>query len=793
MTEKDCKTIELDKVLQKLQEYAVCDDTKDAAVLLRPLSNQDEVKQMLQETNIITSLLQKYASPRYSNVIGVTEMMNRAVKGGVLSPGELLRVASAFRNFRYLKTWFFSTESTESELEYKFQQLSDNISLENSIFDAILSETEIADTASAELFDIRKKIKNTESSIRDKLDNMIRSQNYQKFLQESVITLRNNKFVVPVKAEFKNEVNGVVHDVSATGSTLFIEPASVVEANAKIMQLRNNEQDEMNRILAQLTDLVAENAHFFNVSYKAMLEIDMLLAKGKLALSMSAFCPTVEDNFCFSLKQAKHPLLPKEKAVAIDVSLGYDYDTLIITGPNTGGKTVTLKTAGLLCAMACCGLLIPASEHSSVCVFDDILVDIGDEQSIEQSLSTFSGHMKNITEILKKANAKTLVLMDELGAGTDPAEGAALALSIIETLRKKGSKIMATTHYAELKIFALDTIGVQNASCEFDIQTLRPTYKLIVGVPGRSNAFLISEKLGVPEEVIELAKNNLSAENRQFEDVLIQLDHLKRELTEKEIEVAELRNAAGTVLEKAEKERQALVKQGEMELATARAKAKQLADNVQNEAYRLLDEMKALQKKESMAAQQKAHLARKIARGEAENLYRAISDGTDTENTNYPPLSSVKKGDKVVLNKTGIQGTVTTLPDANGYVEVLTGAIKTKVLLEDLHAATTFEKPTKKRTVSKRNGDAPAKEKRSASFEINVIGQNVEEALMEVDMFIDNAVLSNQNTIYIIHGKGTGTLRKGIHQHLKKHKNVASFRLGTFGEGEDGVTVVTLK
>ncbi len=793
MTEKDCKTIELDKILMQLKEYVVCDATKETALLLRPSSETDEVKTMLYETNVMTSLLQKYSAPRYSNVAGVVDIMNRAVKGGALSAGELLHIASAFRNFRYLKSWFNSAEIEDNQMEYKFHQLSENILLENSIYDAILSETEIADTASAELFDIRKKIRNTESSIRDKLDSMIRSQNYQKFLQESVITLRNNKFVVPVKAEFKNEVNGVVHDVSATGSTLFVEPASVVEANAKIMQLRNNEQDEINRILANLTDLVAENATFFNVSYETMLDIDLLLAKGKLALSMSAFCPTVEDDFCFSLKQAKHPLLDKTKAVPVDISLGYDYDTLIITGPNTGGKTVTLKTAGLLCAMACCGLLIPASEHSTVCVFDDILVDIGDEQSIEQSLSTFSGHMKNITEILQKANERTLVLMDELGAGTDPAEGAALALAIIETLRQKGSKIMATTHYAELKIYALDTLGVQNASCEFDIQTLRPTYKLIVGVPGRSNAFLISEKLGVPENVIEQAKNNLSAENRQFEDVLIQLDHLKRELTEKEVEVAELKNAAGSVLEKAENEKQALIKQGETELAAARAKAKQLADNVQNEAYRLLDEIKVLQKQENMAAQQKAHLARQIARNESENLYKSISDGKDPDNMVYPVLTSVKAGDKVVLNSTGIQGVVTAAPDANEYVEVLTGAVKTKVLLKDIHAATSFEKPAKKKPIHKKGDSTPTKEVRSTAFEINVIGKNVEEALMDVDMFIDNAVLNNQGSVYIIHGKGTGTLRKGIHQHLRKHKNVASFRLGKFGEGEDGVTVVELK
>ena len=798
MTEKYYKTLELDKILMQLQELAVCEETKQAAFSLRPYKQKAKVKEALQETSAMVSLIESFSLPRYSNVNGVSLIVTRAMKGSNLSMAELLLVASALRNFRYLRNWYEKNVNVENSadklLEYKFQQLSTNESLENAIFDAIISENEMADNASTELYDIRKKIRNTEASIREKLESMIRSVNYQKYLQDSVITLRNGKFVVPVKAEHRSEIGGVIHDVSSSGSTMFIEPSVVVEANAKIMQLKNSEEEEINRILHIFTEQIAVDGAVFLISYEAMLEIDFVLTKAKLALSMSAFCPSIEDCYSFSLKQARHPLLAKDTAIPIDISLGYEYDTLIITGPNTGGKTVALKTAGLLCVMACCGLLIPASENSSICVFEEVLVDIGDEQSIEQSLSTFSGHMKNITQILKHANEKSLVLLDELGAGTDPAEGAALALSIIEKLRSQGSKTLATTHYAELKIFALDTKGVQNASCEFDIQTLRPTYRLIVGVPGRSNAFLIGEKLGIPEDIIKHAKVHLSVEDRKFEEILVQLDELKRELKTKEDEVSALQNAASTVLEKAEAERNAFIKQGEIELVAARAKAKQITESVQKEAYALLDEMKALQKQENLSAQQKAQRARQIARNDTESILGNITSGEVNGDMEYPPLKTVKAGDKVVMNGLGTVATVISPVDANGYVEILAGIVKTKVLLKDLHMPTVFEKPKKtKRQPQTNTANNTSKAQRSVSIEINVIGKNVEEALMDVDAFIDNAVLGNIPTIYIIHGKGTGALRKGIHAHLQKHRNVHVFRLGKYGEGEDGVTIVELK
>ena len=792
MTDKDIRSIELDKILYILQDLAVCGESKEQLLALRPMTDREDVRRALAETDAMSSLLQKISDPRYSSVDGVQKIVDRAAKGGLLSMGELLAVGAALRNFRSLRDWYHSAGEEDGILDDLFYTLTPDEALERRIFDSILSETEMADTASDTLYDIRRKIRSTESSIRDKLDSMIRSPNYQKYLQDSVVTLRQGRFVVPVKAEFRGEVSGMIHDVSASGSTLFIEPAAVVEANARIMQLRNSEKVEMDRILAAFTDQVAAIHPLFGASYRAMLEVDVLAAKAKLALRQGAFLPQVEEGFRFRLQRARHPLIPKEKVVPIDLALGYDYDSLIVTGPNTGGKTVTLKTAGLLCAMGCCGLLIPAAENSSVCVWQDILVDIGDEQSIEQSLSTFSGHIKNITAILERAREGCLVLMDELGAGTDPAEGAALAVAIIEQLRRQRANILATTHYAELKMFALETSGVQNASCEFNVETLQPTYRLSVGVPGRSNAFLISEKLGVPKQVIEAAQSHLSAEDKRFENVLVQLDDLKLELKEKEAEVERLQDAAGDALAKAAKERDALIAQGENELRAAREKAKAMTQKVEEEAYRLFDEMKALQKKEKISAQQKAQRARQIARSDAEKLYSSVKSG-EVEAREFPPLKTVKVGDTVILTDLGTSATVTALPDSSGYVEVLAGIVKTKVPLAALHAPTVTAKALKQTREPRQRQVTVQKAVRTPSMEINLIGLTVEEAIMEAEAFIDNAVMNGQHTVYLIHGKGTGALRKGIHARLKANKSVASFRLGRYGEGEDGVTVAELK
>ena len=788
------KTLELDKILEKAAALAVCPEARTLLLEQPAGETPDEVRYALSQTDAIASLLLKNGSPRFGGVSGVDKVVSRAVKGGVLSMAELLEVAGALRNFQNLVSWYGLTEHDMLPVDDLFYALSPQPGLEKQISSAILSPEEMADTASNTLFEVRRKIQATENSIRDKLDAIIKNSTTNKFLQDAVVSIRNGRFVVPVRAEYRGEVGGVIHDVSSSGATVFVEPTAVVEANAKIMQLRSQEKAEIERILIAFTEQVASIEPMFNFSYKAMLDIDVLLAKAHLALEQKAWMPQVADDVHFDLKKARHPLIDPDKVVPIDVALGENYDTLVITGPNTGGKTVTLKTAGLLCAMAQHGLLIPAHEHSTVCVFTDYLVDIGDEQSIEQSLSTFSGHMKKITGILDNAFKGSLVLLDELGAGTDPAEGAALAVSIIEQLRIQGALVMATTHYSELKVFALETAGVVNASCEFDVESLRPTYKLSVGVPGKSNAFLISEKLGLPAWVIQRAQTHLASDDKRLDDVLAQLDDLKLQLKESQDEAEKAKAEAEKMLEKAREKCDALVRQGETELEAARLKARQMTQQVQAEAYALTDELHKLQKDDKQSVAQRAARAREIARKDAERLF-AKSDVAHNPVRQFVPLKEVRVGQEVVIAEYDQMATVTSLPDRNGMVEVRAGIIRTKVPLSGLKAPDKLQKPQKKggRTAPAPRSTTVQRVERSASMEINLLGMTVEEALMETDQFIDHAVMNGQTMVYLIHGKGTGALRNAIHQHLRGHKNVKSFRLGRYGEGEAGVTVVELK
>ena len=786
------KTLELDKILAQAAEYATCAEARALLVEQPACENAEETRFALSQTDAINSLLLKNGSPRFGGVNGVNKIVSRAVKGGVLSMAELLEVAGALRNFQNLVSWYHISEHDLLPVDDLFYALTPQPALEKAISESILSPEEMADTASNTLFEVRRKIQATENSIRDKLDAIIKNSTTNKFLQDAVVSLRNGRFVVPVKAEYRGEVGGVIHDVSSTGATVFVEPTAVVEANARIMQLRSQEKAEIERILVAFTEQVAGIEPVFSFSYQAMLEIDVLLAKAQLALEQKAYMPQVADGVWFDLKKARHPLIDKTKVVPIDVALGREYDTLVITGPNTGGKTVTLKTAGLLCAMAQHGLLIPAHEHSTVCAFADYLVDIGDEQSIEQSLSTFSGHMKKITGILDGAFKGSLVLLDELGAGTDPAEGAALAVSIIEQLRIQGALVMATTHYSELKVFALETPGVVNASCEFDVESLRPTYKLSVGVPGKSNAFLIGEKLGLPPRVIQRAETHLASDDKRLDDVLAQLDDLKLELKESQAQAEAAKEQAAHALEKAKEKCDALIRQGETELEAARVKARQMAQQVQAEAFALTDELRRLQKDDKQSAAQRAARAREIARKDAESLY-GKTDVVHNAVREFVPLKEVRLGQEVVIAEYDQLATVTGLPDRNGMVEVRAGILKTKVPLAGLKAPDKLQKsgPAKPRTQPR--SATVQKVERTASMEINLLGMTVEEALMEADQFIDHAVMTGLTVVYLIHGKGTGALRKAIHQHLRGHKNVKSFRLGRYGEGEDGVTVVELK
>lgn len=787
------KTLELEKILERAAQFAVCAEARTLLLEQPACETVEEVRFALSQTDTINSLLLKNGSPRFGGVQGVNSIVHRAVKGGILSMAELLEVASALRNFQNLVTWYHITEHDMLPVDDLFYALTPQPALEKNISTSILSPEEMADSASNTLFEIRHKIRAMENSIRDKLDAIIKNSTTNKFLQDAVVSLRNGRFVVPVKAEYRGEVGGVIHDVSSSGSTVFVEPTAVVEANAKIMQLRSQEKAEIERVLASFTDQVAGIEPMFNYSYQAMLEIDVLLAKAHLALEQQAYMPQVADGMWFDLKKARHPLIDKDKVVPVDVALGKDYDTLVITGPNTGGKTVTLKTAGLLCAMAQHGFLIPAHEQSTVCVFSEYLVDIGDEQSIEQSLSTFSGHMKKITGILDNAYKNTLVLLDELGAGTDPAEGAALAVSIIEQLRIQGALVMATTHYAEMKVFALETPGVMNASCEFDVESLRPTYKLSVGVPGKSNAFLISEKLGVPSRVIARAQTHLTNDDKRLDSVLAQLDDLKLQLKASQDEAENAKSEAEHKLESARKKYDALVKQGETELEAARLKARQMTQQVQDMAYSLTDELRKLQKDEKASAAQRAARAREIARKETEALY-GKTDVVHNVVKEFVPLKQVKVGQEVVIADIDQLATVMSMPDRNGLVEVRAGILKTKVPLSNLKAPDKMKKAAQAKTTKPQpRSSSVQRVQRKASMEINLLGMTVDEALMETDQFIDHAVMNGQTMVYLIHGKGTGALRKAIHMHLRTHRNVKSFRLGQYGEGEAGVTVVELK
>lgn len=801
MNGKYLQNLELYIIVDMAVERAVCPETKGRLRSETPLTGTEDVRDLLAQTDAVAHQLLVAGRPRLSSCEGAILAVDRAAKGGVLSMGELLRVAGALRNFSALANWH-ATEREAEQLALRpvddlFYTITPQPALEKRIPEAILSEEEMADTASDELYSLRRKIRAAEASIRDKLDAVIKNPNNTRYLQEALVSIRNGRYVVPVRAEHRGEIGGVIHDVSSSGGTLFVEPTAVVEANARILQLRSQEQAEIERILGEFSQQVADMAPMFAPAWDAMLEVDKRLAKAELGLAMDGVRPKVNDGMQFSLVKARHPLLDKRTAVPVDIALGEAYDTLIITGPNTGGKTVSLKTAGLLSAMAQMGYLLPAHDSTSVCVFEQILVDIGDEQSIEQSLSTFSGHMKNITDILAVVSSRCLVLLDELGAGTDPAEGAALAVSIIERLRTSGAGgagplVMATTHYAELKMFALDTPGVQNAGSEFDVETLRPTYRLIVGVPGRSNAFLIGEKLGLPPEVIENARNHMSAEQRRFETVLAQLEDLKLEQRQQQEEIERLRYAADHQLEEARAKRDALIQQGEEELAAARQKAKGLADEVQNAAYGLMDEIKRLEKDQRASNAQKAQRARQIARQEAEALAKRSAEGARLAPRQFIPLGTAKAGQEVWVPEMGKAATVVAGPDKAGMVELRIGAIKTKLPLAELSAV-----PRGVKTPPRRSGSSVARAEdlgsRGPQTELNLLGKTVEEALLETDQFIDNALMNGFSTIYIIHGRGTGALRSAIGQHLRGHKSVKSHRLGRYGEGEDGVTVVEVK
>lgn len=795
---KHYKTLELHKILDMLSEQAGNDETRRMIADLEPETDIDKVKESLKKTEDAFELSVKFGTPPFYNFKDVRGSLQRAQSGSSLSLRELLDICSMLKQIRGLTDYHASCGDAETVLDPLFEELSPNKWLEDKIQNAILTEDEIADTASAELANIRRKIAQAGVRIRESLDKMVRSSDVQKSLMDNIVTVRDGRYVLPVKAEYKGNVRGIVHAASATGSTLFIEPEAVVEANNDIRVLQGREQEEIERIIAELSSDCASCAETMKRDYFTCAELNLYFAKSNLGAKMRATVPEMSDDGILELKKARHPLIDPEKVVPVDISVGRDYSTLIVTGPNTGGKTVLLKTAGLLTAMAMCGMMVPAGDGTKLSVFRHILVDIGDMQSIEQSLSTFSSHMSNVVQILKTADESSLILIDELGSGTDPVEGAALAVSIIEALMKKGSRIFVTTHYQELKLFAIERENVENASCEFDVKTLQPTYRLIIGSPGKSNAFSISSKLGIPREIIDEAKSLVSDDNRRFEEVVAQLEASRRALDRQNTELARLRKEAEEKEQALEKEREEFEARKDDEFEKARTQAMRIVENCRMQSEKLLDELSDIRKERNKEAfDKRSSAAKSMSRSSLDKMYDEANPVRKREMKEYKPPRPYKRGDNVIVADIGKKGILASDPDSSGNVFVQVGIMKTKTNISHLRLAEE-DKVTvgnKKKMPASRVSKVgvSGKTERKSSLELDIRGCAIDEGIHEVDRFIDNAVMLNAGIVTIIHGKGTGLLRQGIQRHLRSHPSVKSFRNGVFGEGEDGVTVVELK
>lgn len=784
-------TLELPLVLKKLSEECSISDAKEAALNLTPVSELSRVKILLGETEEAYTLIARYSAPPLGGAVNVVSSLTRADLGASLTAKELLDIASVLRVIRAVKKWRGDCQGAIlNNSEHLFNALNPNKFLEDKISFAIKSEDEINDNASPKLADIRRKITNSSSKIRDSLDRIIRGPS-SKYLRETIITQRDGRFVVPVRSEFKGEIHGIIHDTSSSGSTVFIEPMSVVEANNEIRVLKSQELDEIARILAELSAAVAEFSQSIKYSYNALCELDLIFAKAKLAFKTGAVVPKLNNNGCVYLKNARHPLISSKSVVPVTVALGRDYDQLVITGPNTGGKTVTLKTIGLFTLMAMCGLMIPADDNSEISVFDRVFADIGDEQSIEQSLSTFSSHIVNIIRILEECNDNSLVLFDELCAGTDPIEGAALAKAILIKLTDIGAKTVATTHYPELKAYALDTYRVENASCEFDVETLKPTYRLIIGVPGRSNAFAISRRLGLSDDIIKIADSQLTDDDTRFERVVQSLESERQKAEAEHRKANELKAELMRSKKKADQlEHEFNVKRDKL-MEQTREKASQIIEDARNRSALLLNELEEMKKSfDSKSASSILHKARadyKRSMREMEDSADPIaSNNSGGDKLQKPP----KKGDIVVVSTINRDATVLQTDEKGKRAFVMSGSIKMWVEFDELRV-----KKGKNSTEIKRVRNVTgltSKKDREVKGEVDLRGMASDEAIMELDKYIDNALLSGITTVTIIHGKGTGVLRKSVQSYLRSRKNIISFRTGLFGEGENGVTIAEI-
>lgn len=792
-----CNSLELPKVLAMLSAECTGERARRAAMQITPSADLFTVKREVGKASAALDMSIRCGTPIFYGLDGVGQALKHCGGGAVLSLAELIAIRKLLTQINTLADWYEKADNKRPELEYLFESLFPNKYLEQKLDVSIIDENELADEASSELASIRRKITACGQKIRDTLEKMVKSSSVSKYLQENIVTVRDGRYVLPVKSEHKNSIQGFVHDTSSSGSTLFIEPAAVVEANNDIKILEGREIDEINRIIKALSYECEQIKEQLVSGFDAVCELDLYFAKANLAAKMNACEPEISDDRVIVLKKARHPLIDKKKIVPIDISIGTDYETLIITGPNTGGKTVLLKTVGLLTLMTMCGMLVPVADGSRISIFDNILVNIGDSQSIEMNLSTFSAHMRGMVEILERADSRSLVLLDELGSGTDPVEGAALAVSIIEQLKEQGATTITTTHYQELKMYALDTPRIENAACEFDVDTLSPTYRLIIGTPGKSNAFAISKKLGVPDRVIEYAESLVSEENKKFENILESLEKTRKELETQRAEAEKLRREADELKKQAAEEKKALEECKEAELEKARREASAIVRNVEKQSQELIDELDKLRReKERSDFTDKAIDARRKQKSAVNKMFLEANPVTE-KHDDYVLPRALKKGDRVILADSGRRGVVFSEPDSKGICFVQMGAMKTKVdvkrlrLDESKPAEQNGGKKKKKGAVSTRGVESRAT--RKISRELDIRGCTCDEGIYELDSFIDQAVLSGVSVVTVIHGIGTGVLKNAVRAHLKHHPSVKSSRRGVYGEGEDGVTIVELK
>lgn len=792
MTERVLRVLEYNKILDIIAEMAVCRTTKQRVSELLPSDDINSVRLMLTETGEATTIIYRRGSLPISPVTDITGAVKRADLGSRLNPSELLAVAALLRVSHNVQKYI-----SQSQEQVILNGISEGITIiaavEREISSAILSEEEIADNASSELFSIRKKIKALNNKVRDILNDIIHSQRYQKLLQEPIVTMRGNRFVVPVRSEHKSEVPGILHDSSATGATLFIEPMAVVTANNELRNLELLEKAEIDKILEALSAMVAENAYAILQNFETLITLDLIFAKAKFCVKYKCTEPILNNTGYINIKKGRHPLIDPKIVVPIDINIGKQFDTLVITGPNTGGKTVTLKTVGLFTLLAQTGLQVPAFDGTELCVYNGVFADIGDEQSIEQSLSTFSSHMVNIVNILNNLNGNCLVLFDELGAGTDPDEGSALAIAILEFTRSKGAKAIATTHYSEIKLYALSTPGVENASCEFNVETLSPTYRLLIGIPGKSNAFAISKRLGLGENIINAAKDRLTAENVRFEDIISELEQKRSAVS---IEYDNITRAKAQAVETAsdlEKQKQSLESQKQRLLEKARQEAREILDQATDQAKALIKDIQSIANDTDIAQRlKKAEEIRAQLKKQGNQIDQDMLQAKRVGRGKAVDAKDLKPGCTVHIISMDSEATVVALPNNNGDLQVQMGILKATVNLNDIELIkNNTAKKASERVIQSRMGTAGRS--LTVSTELDLRGDALDEALLKVDKYLDDAILASLQKISIIHGKGTGVLRSGIHDYLRKHRFVKSYRLGLYGEGESGVTIVELK